>query len=224
MGRTSQKRKTRQMVLLAILTAIVLVMSYTQLGYLKIGALEITFLVIPVAIGAIVLGPISGLWLGFVFGMTSFLQCFSGRSAFGFFLYSLNPHNVWHIVRLFCLCVLTRMMTGFLAGLLFRVFRGKGQPRLWAFPVTTISASLLNTILFLSSLLLLFPHDYIRQALTDSVGPSVFALFWALAGTNAIIEVFVCCMVGAAVSKLLTHFLPNLNAATNRKRVDSNSD
>ena len=37
---------------------------------------------IPVAVGAIVLGPISGAFLGLVFGLTSFSQCF-GADTFG---------------------------------------------------------------------------------------------------------------------------------------------
>lgn len=45
--------RTQQMVQLAILVAIMLIFAYTPLGYLKVGAIEITFMVLPVAIGAI---------------------------------------------------------------------------------------------------------------------------------------------------------------------------
>ncbi len=49
---------------LALLTAIELIMAFTPLGYLKIGPVSITFMAIPVAVGAIVLGPISGAFFG----------------------------------------------------------------------------------------------------------------------------------------------------------------
>ena len=63
--------RTQQMVQLAILVAIMLIFAYTPLGYLKVGAIEITFMVLPVAIGAILLGPICGAILGGLFGLTS---------------------------------------------------------------------------------------------------------------------------------------------------------
>ena len=55
------------MVQMAILVAIMLIFAYTPLGYLKAGPIEITFMVLPVAIGAIILGPAesSGLQVSF---------------------------------------------------------------------------------------------------------------------------------------------------------------
>lgn len=69
------KRKTnvRYLSELALLTALVLIMAYTPLGYLKTPwGVEITFIVIPVAVGSIILGPMAGGFLGLVFGLTSF--------------------------------------------------------------------------------------------------------------------------------------------------------
>lgn len=74
--------KTRKLVQMAILIAVMLILAFTPLGYLKVGAIEITFMTIPVVVGAIILGPTAGAVLGGVFGLTSFIQCF-GMSAFG---------------------------------------------------------------------------------------------------------------------------------------------
>ena len=41
----------------------------------KDSGLEITLIVIPVAVGAVTLGPAAGAILGGVFGITSFIQC-----------------------------------------------------------------------------------------------------------------------------------------------------
>ena len=67
--------RSRRVTLLGLLTAILLVLSMTPLGYLNIGPLAISFNMIPVAVGAAALGPVGGAVLGAVFGMTSFLQC-----------------------------------------------------------------------------------------------------------------------------------------------------
>ena len=86
-----RNRKTLEMVQLAILTAIVVIFAFTPIGYLKTPAVEITFLCIPVAVGAIVLGPVPGMILGAVFGITSFLQAALGMSTFGATLFAINP-------------------------------------------------------------------------------------------------------------------------------------
>ena len=71
----NSKEKIKRLVLLALFSAILMVMSYTPLGYLNIGPLAITFNVIPVALAAATLGPSGGAFVGAVFGITSFLQC-----------------------------------------------------------------------------------------------------------------------------------------------------
>ena len=55
---------SRRVTLLGLLTAILLVLSMTPLGYLNIGPLAISFNMIPVAVGAAALGPVGGAVLG----------------------------------------------------------------------------------------------------------------------------------------------------------------
>ena len=71
-----QNQKTKNIALMGILSALLLLMAFTPLGYLKVGAISISFLMIPVALGAIALGPVAGAALGTLFGITSFAQCF----------------------------------------------------------------------------------------------------------------------------------------------------
>ena len=49
---------------LALLVAILLVLNYTPLGYLQIGPLSASLLTVPVAIGAMTMGPAAGAILG----------------------------------------------------------------------------------------------------------------------------------------------------------------
>ena len=67
----------RRMAALALLIAIIVVMSYTPLGYLQIGPIQMSLLTIPVAIGAVVMGPTDGAILGGVFGLTSLFSAIS---------------------------------------------------------------------------------------------------------------------------------------------------
>ena len=110
------KVNTKQLVMLGLLTAILLLMSYTPLGYLNIGPLAISFNVIPVAIAAVTLGPVGGAVVGAVFGLTSFLQCIGigGTSQMGTILFGINP------VLAFIQRFIPRLLDGFLLGFIFK--------------------------------------------------------------------------------------------------------
>ena len=101
----NSSNRTRTLTTLGILTAIILVMSFTPLGYIKTLGLEITLLHIPVILGAALTGPVGGMVLGGVFGLTSFFQCF-GLSTFGTTLFSINPAGT------FIVCVIPRILLG----------------------------------------------------------------------------------------------------------------
>ena len=82
-----KKINVPKLTVLAVLSAIVAVISFIPL---KTMGLEITFSMVPIAVGAILYGPVAGAVLGCVFGIVSFLQCF-GYSAFGALLLSESP-------------------------------------------------------------------------------------------------------------------------------------
>lgn len=104
-----------------MLTAVIILMTFTPLGYLKLPFVEISFLMLPVALGAILLGPVAGAILGTVFGITSFIQCF-GASALGAMLLSINPFLT------FLVCVPTRILAGWLTGLVFQaIYRAEAK-------------------------------------------------------------------------------------------------
>ena len=64
--------RTSFMVKLALMVAIIFVMAFSPLGYLRTPGLTITFLTVPVAVGAIILGPTAGAICGAAFGLTSY--------------------------------------------------------------------------------------------------------------------------------------------------------
>ena len=106
---------TKYMVELAAMIAIIIIMAFTPLGYIKLPGLTITFLTIPVAVGAIILGPVGGLICGLTFGLTSLYQAVTGGSVFTFALFNISP--VFTII----LTVVPRTLEGLLTGLIFKV-------------------------------------------------------------------------------------------------------
>ena len=67
----TRRQKTVLLVETAMLAAIVVVMALTPLGYLRVGPLELTLIMVPVIISAVTCGPTVGAVLGSAFGKTS---------------------------------------------------------------------------------------------------------------------------------------------------------
>ena len=98
----AKRSSTLYMVELAMMIAIILLMSFTPLGYLRTPGLSITLLTIPVAVGAIILGPKGGAVCGLAFGATSFYMAVTGSSAFAAALLTLIHlalllYVSWHV-------------------------------------------------------------------------------------------------------------------------------
>ena len=71
----NRSKKTTNMVLAGVMTALIIAMSSVPfLGYIPLGVINATIIHIPVIIGAILLGPKYGAFLGLVFGMTSMVK------------------------------------------------------------------------------------------------------------------------------------------------------
>ena len=191
------QKKLITMVETALLGAIIVVMAFTPLGYLKTATgLEITFIMIPVVIGAATVGPSAGAILGGVFGITSFIQCF-GMSAFGSTLMGINP------VLTFLVCVPTRILAGFISGLVFKAIGKKGKEKLGA-TAASLAGPLLNTFFFMSTLILCFGKTEYILGIKEAMGATNVLSFVALfVGLQGVIEAAVCFVAGSAVSVAL---------------------
>ena len=190
------KFDTKRMVLLAVLTGILLVMSFTPLGYLNIGPLAISLNMIPVAIGAVALGPSGGAILRAVFGITSCLQCvgIGGTSAMGVMLFEINP--VLTLLQRF----IPRILAGWLAGWVYVGMNKVSNSAVSGF-VTGFSAALLNTVLFMTALVLMFGRTEYLQNKID--GRNILIFVCTFVGINAVVEMLASTLAVGAVSAAL---------------------
>lgn len=186
---------TRRMVLLAMLSGILLIMSFTPLGYLNIGPLAISLNMIPVAIGAVALGPGGGAFLGAAFGITSCLQCvgIGGTSAMGVILFEISP--VLTILQR----LVPRVLAGWLTGLVYCQLR-KPSFRYAAY-IAGFCAALFNTVFFMSALVLLFGKTQYLQELI--AGRNILLFIVSFVGINALVEVLSTTVVVGAVCRAL---------------------
>ena len=148
----------RSMTQLALLTAITLVLAYTPIGYLPLGPFNVSFLSVPVCIGAVVMGPGVGAFLGLVFGLTSFGNALSGGSVMGVALMSVSP------VGYFVQSVVGRVLMGLCTGLIFRAVRKVDRRGFASYVVGAVSAPLLNTVFYMGLMCLIFYNcDYVQN-------------------------------------------------------------
>ena len=145
------KNKTKAIVILGLLTALLILFSFTPIGTVPVGPLSITLNVIPIAIAAIALGPVGGLVMGSMFGILSFLQCFGIGipSGMGATLLSINPFLAF--VQRF----IPRALDGLLVGLIYKVCAKKIGGSASSF-IAGFLAAFLNTLFFMSALILCF--------------------------------------------------------------------
>ena len=182
------------MVKLAMLVALLMIFCFTSLGFLKIGIVEITFNMIPVVIGAIVIGPAAGAFLGALFGAASFWQCF-GQSTFGTLLFGVNPFFTVLI------CFVPRILAGLIPGLIFRAMTKK-KDNIAAYFVSAAVGSLTNTVLFVGGFCLLFKDTMLGMASDNGLSPLAFIATAFL--LNAAVELVANTAIVAAVSKAVT--------------------
>lgn len=197
MGQSLKERNVGRMVRTALLTAIIFVMAFTPLGYFKTAGLSITLLPVPVVIGAIVMGPATGAVLGLAFGVTSLIQCF-GLEPFGTALIGINP------IGTILTCLVPRVMMGFLTGVIFVVLARLDKRKLLSFAATSLLGALLNTVFFMTFLVMFFYNTGFIQEIISGMGTSgAFSFALAFVGVNGLIEAVACCVLAGAISKAL---------------------
>ena len=188
----THQAKTKRMVQLALMISIIFVMAFSPLGYLRTPGLTITFLTVPVAVGAVLMGPLAGAVCGLAFGITSLITAMTGGSPFSSMLLSINP------LALAFTCLVPRV----LCGLIFAALRPRFKNA--SYFIACLACPLLNTVLFMSSLILFFYNTDYVQGLAASLGasnPLIFVILFV--GIQGAIEAAACTVLGSAVSRTL---------------------
>lgn len=192
----------KRMAQMALLTAIVLILAFTPLGYLKTPwGVEITFIVIPVAVGSVVLGPKAGAFLGFVFGMTSFVQCF-GASPLGAMMLQISP------VGTFVCCVVARVFVGLIPGLVYELLKRVKKAKVVGIGLCCFLTPITNTVLYIIGNYLIFSDTWLDIAVgsygyTGEGGISLLVFMLGMVAVNGIVEAISCMFIATAVCRAL---------------------
>ncbi len=190
---------------LALIIALEVIMAYTPLGYVHLAGLEISFLSVPVCIGAIIISKEAGALLGLIFGLTSFFQCF-GSSVFGATLLSIS------VIKTFITCVVTRVLEGYLTGVIFNFMKKNDSLNKYSFYVASLATPVLNTLFFMSALVIFFYNSEFIQGfvnMLNATNPLSFVI--GFVGIQGVVEAIVCFMICSILTKVLSKVIAQLD-------------
>ena len=193
---TSSKRNgrrkninVRKMSIISVLSAISIMLSMTPLGFIPIGPTNATIMHIPVIIGAIVEGPMVGMTVGLIFGLTSLIRNLTMPTITSFAF--INP----------LVSVLPRVLIGIVAYYVYKLAIKITKNSFVSGWITGFIGSLVNTIGVLGMIYVLYGARY-AQALEKSAA-SAKTLLLTLATTSGIPEAILGGFVVSAVAVVL---------------------
>ncbi|MBO0476549.1 ECF transporter S component [Vagococcus sp. DIV0080] len=196
--------KTKQLTLTAIFLAIIILFSFTPLGFINLGFIKATLVHVPVIIGAIVLGPRIGAFLGLAFGLLSMTINTISPSllsfAFSPFIPVLgtNETSLWAIA----IALIPRILTGVVPFYVYRFFKNRETKQNISLFVAGITGSMVNTILVMNMIFFLFQDAY-AAAKNMEVGAGLYKAVLSVIFINGIPEAIVAGIATSAVAFVL---------------------
>jgi uncharacterized membrane protein len=179
--------RVKKIAVTGVLSALVIVLGITGIGFIRIPPVAITIMHVPVIIGAILEGPIAGFAVGFLFGVFSLVQT---AILPGTEVAFLNP----------LISILPRLFIGPVAWLVYNALAHTGRPsgetggtrrpviEIIAIGVSAFAGTLTNTALVLGALGLFkfYPWDVIfLTAVTNGPAEAAFAIVIVVAVVSA---------------------------------------
>ncbi len=198
-----KKTNVRLLTQMALLTALMLVMAFTPLGYIPLPFMNATTMHIPVIIGACLLGPKMGGVLGGLFGITSVVRATISPNLTSFVFtpfYSFSPefHGSWMSL---IVAIVPRILIGVCAGFVFLGLKKLIHNETISLAISGFVGSMVNTIGVMGLIYLLFGEQYAAAGGTD---PSLlFGVIMGVVGVNGVPEAIIAAVLTAAVCKAI---------------------
>lgn len=205
----TKKKSTRRMALLSMLSAVLLVMGMTGIGFIPLPVIKATTMHIPVILGAILLGPAAGGTLGAVFGLCSI---WANTTSPGLLAFAFSPfmstEGLAGVLKSLWIALGCRILFGILAGYLWKGLKGLLKKDNLALPLTAALATLCHTILVMGSIYLLLAQQYAQAK--NVAASAVFGLIMATVTASGIPEAIAAAILVTVIGKALLRFLERM--------------
>lgn len=185
-----KKDRIIRLTTLAILTALVIVLQTAASG-IRIGPIPISLTLVPIVVGAVLLGPAAGAGLGAVFGLITIIAGISGTDEFTNILWAASPFG------LIVVAMGKAVLCGLVAGL---IAKAPAKRETLGCILAALSAPVVNTGVFVLGMLTFF-----RPVLQDFANGSnaVYYLFIVMIGVNFLVEFSVNAVLSAAIARIV---------------------
>lgn len=194
--------KTRTVVCMAVLVALMLLFGFTPIGYIPMPFAELTLMCLPVLIGTFVLGLRAGFGLAVVFIITSLIQLVTKPTALALILLDANP------VLCVAALIIPRLLIPFAAWIVWKPLERR-WPRL-SMALGSAAGSLINTFVFLLLLQVWFAADIASGFRLTAEGAA--ALIWGIVLTNGLPEAALAAIICPPVSRAVSKSVPPLRS------------
>ena len=189
--------KTTKLVELGIFVALVLAIQLLG-GAVKVGPISISLVLIPIAVGGILLGPLCGAALGLAFGVATVIGGLTGADPF---TATLLNSGAWGAVFTTLLCLVKGTMAGFVSAFIYKLLAPKSKVA--AVLLAAVAAPVVNTGLFILGALTVL-NSLITQNFVGSGSNIIYFVFIGCAGVNFLIELAVNVIFTPAIRRILT--------------------
>lgn len=169
-----KKIGVRQLTVIGMLSGISIMLGITGWGYIKLPILQATIMHVPVIIGAIIEGPIVGMCIGLIFGVSSIIQNMTTPTLLSFAL--INP----------LVSVFPRILIGVISYFAYKLIPIKNETVKTA--VGAAMGSITNTVGVLGMIYILYLQQYATRMKISSSAAGKGIL--AVALTNGLPEAF----------------------------------
>lgn len=181
--------RIKKLASMGLMVAIVVVLQYIG-SFIKLGEFSISLVLVPIVIGAALHGPLSGAFLGFVFGLVVLL---SGDAAV-FLAYS--PLATIIVV------ILKGSAAGYVSGLVYQMLCQKNE--MLAGVLASLSAPIVNTGIFLIACALVYMPLITSWANASEFGSNIAGYFiYGLVGANFVVEMLINSALATTIVRLI---------------------
>ena len=190
-----QHQKIFRLTMLAVLTALVVVLQLTGTAIKIPGGTSISLTLVPIVFGAMILGPVGGAWLGFMFGLIVYIMGATGADQFTLILFNDHP------ILTALVCFGKGIAAGFVAGLVYKVLF-KNYPVIATFLAAGL-APIVNTGLFILGALTM--SDTLNANFVTDGSTVLYFLVIVCAGVNFIFEFLLNMIIAPALNIVMIH-------------------
>ena len=186
---------TLKIVELAVLVALVAVLQITGTG-VNITGTPISLVLIPIVLGAMLLGPAAGALLGLEFGIIVYVAGFVGVDGFTFIL--VQDHPIYTAL----ICIGKGVLAGFGAGVVYRLVAAKNK--IVAVFAASAATPIINTALFILGALGM--QNTLSSNFLGEGQTVIYFLVVVCAGVNFLLELLLNLLVAPALARVVDVF------------------